>query len=681
MVRKSRDRVRRTARGLVALLLLLPAFLHAQVDVELSTRRLAVGERFTYEIRIDYEEPEDVSVPDVSFPGFRLVDGPSLRPVIRTTGSERTRIVEVRLAFEAVRAGRYVLEPIRLSVAGQQFETPARLVEVGERGARENVPFLARWVVPRAPLVVGEAAAVTLEIYNSREFVYPSAITVSTPENAIFEEVQGLGENAQRIVDGVTLYEIPVAVFMVTPSAGENLRLESAVVEWEELSATAPASDIPVIEAPDEIAASGAVGEFVISAELSATSISQAETVELGVRLSGTGNLHFLQMPEVTLDGFVIDDELRDERLAPAISGYTGYIEETLILRPDGAGTGRVAVEPFTYLDTGRNRVVTSRLPEFDLAVTPVKEPDLGESTDLSFSLLNAEEISSIEPRDWYRRAESYGLFAPGILAFIVLRLWKRKSAKGAIVALVALMLLGAAATDLPWADINRGLDTYEAGNFRASLHSFERAARHSPSSPGIQHNLSVLYFQRGDIGRSVFAAREAVRLNPSAGLLRNTLALVEGAAGLDSSVPGRHLVHPDLVFGALLVATNMLLVLLALRTGGLRPRRTALIAIGRILSMVVVIGLTVGLVVAVRTHSHQVGVVLDDLSLQRIPSETAESWLELPAGTAVEVVAEEGGFVLVRTDLGLEGWVPLERLLWRDNPALDILRYRAFAL
>jgi hypothetical protein len=64
-------------------------------------------------------------------------------------------------------------------------------------------------------------------------------------------------------------------------------------------------------------------------------------------------------------------------------------------------------------------------------------------------------------------------------------------------------------------------------------------------------------------------------------------------------------------------------------------------------------------------------------LSLRRIPSETAESWLDLPAGTAVEPIGEESGHVLVRTDLGLEGWAPLLQILWRENPALPLLRYR----
>jgi len=95
----------------------------------------------------------------------------------------------------------------------------------------------------------------------------------------------------------------------------------------------------------------------------------------------------------------------------------------------------------------------------------------------------------------------------------------------------------------------------------------------------------------------------------------------------------------------------------------------------------VIIVGLSIGLVIAARVHNDQVGVVLEELSLRRIPSEAAESWLDLPAGTAVDLLTEKDGFVLVRTDVGLEGWVNMDSILWPGNPAISVLRYRAFVL
>lgn len=682
MVRESRNRIARSpSRLVVGLLLLASGVGHAQVQVELSHRALSVGEQLTYDIQIDYEEPDDVVVPEVVFPGFRLVEGPNVRPATRVSVDQRTRVVEIRLGFEAVEPGRYVLDPVLIEVAGQVFQTPVKLVEVSQQGARDQVPFLARWVVPEDPLFVGESRAVSLEIYNADEFVYPSEIAVQAPAQAIIEEVQGLGSIGQAVVDGVTLYEIPVAVFMVTPSAAGSIRMESAQVEWEGLTSTAPSVSMTVVDAPLAIAASGAVGRFSLSASVDGSTISATETVVLTVRLEGAGNLHFLQLPGITVDGFRVESEERDERLTPVDIGYSGYIEDRLTLRPIGAGTGRVTIDHFAHFDRSLNRVVRTRIPGFEVQITPVKEPVTDEGPEFSFELLRSEQIASVEPGNWYRNPMSYGLFVPGLLVLLVMRIWKRRSSQASLIALAAFVFVAAASDYLPWTEINRALELYDAGDLTGAIHAFEDTSRRAPESPGIQHNLAVLYYQKGDIGRSVYAAREAVRLNPSSGRIRDTQQLIERAAGLDRSVPARHIVHPDLVFGVLAGVVNLFCVLLAFlgRPKGLR--RAGLLAIGQILLGVIAVALIIGLVMAASIHQDQVGVVLEELSLRRIPSHAAESWLNLGPGTAVDLITQKDGFVLVRTDLGLEGWVNMDSILWPRNPAISVLRYRAFVL
>jgi hypothetical protein len=682
MVRESGDRIARSSAGLVAgLLLLTSGLVHAQVQVELSGRSLAVGEELTYDIQIDYEEPDDVVVPEVNFPGFRLVEGPSVRPATRVSVDQRSRVVEIRLGFIAEQPGRHVLDPVRIEVAGQVFQTPPKLVEVGERGDRTRVPFLARWVAPAGPMMVGQARAISLEIYNANDFVYPSEISVQPPNQAIFEEVQGLGSIRQSMVDGVTLYEIPVAVFIVTPSAAGTVQIQPAYVEWEGLTATAPAVSLEVDDIPPAIAATGAIGRFTLSASIDRATLSATESATLTVRLDGVGNLHFLQLPELTVDGFLIESEERSERLTPTESGYSGFLESRFTLRPTGPGTGRISMDPFAHFDPTVGGVVRTRIPEFELQVTPVKEPVTEDGPEISFELLRADEIAAVEPWNWYRNPLSYGVFAPGLIFLLAFRIWKRRGAHATLVALLGFFLLGAVADDLPWEDINRAFELYDAGDRTGAIHAFEVASRRAPDSPGIQHNLAIMYYQRGDIGRSVYAAREAVRLNPSSGGIRATQMLIERAAGLDRSVPTPHLVHPDLVFAVLAGVVNLLLVLLAFAGRTKHLRRAGLLAIGQILLGVIAVALLIGLLMTASTHEEQVGVVLSELSLRRIPSQTAESWLILDAGTAVDLVSQKDGFVLVRTDLGLEGWVDMDAILWPRNPALSVLRYRSFAM
>jgi hypothetical protein len=55
--------------------------------------------------------------------------------------------------------------------------------------------------------------------------------------------------------------------------------------------------------------------------------------------------------------------------------------------------------------------------------------------------------------------------------------------------------------------------------------------------------------------------------------------------------------------------------------------------------------------------------VLFDSDPLRKIPGPLSTDWIQLPAGTAVEVVAKEGSDRLVRTGYGLEGWLSEESL------------------
>ncbi len=50
--------------------------------------------------------------------------------------------------------------------------------------------------------------------------------------------------------------------------------------------------------------------------------------------------------------------------------------------------------------------------------------------------------------------------------------------------------------------------------------------------------------------------------------------------------------------------------------------------------------------------------------SLKRIPLDEAQVWIQLKEGTSLLVEGSAQGFVLVKTGLGLEGWIKADSLL-----------------
>ncbi|MFW5684460.1 MAG: hypothetical protein ACOC1I_06380, partial [Spirochaetota bacterium] len=97
--------------------------------------------------------------------------------------------------------------------------------------------------------------------------------------------------------------------------------------------------------------------------------------------------------------------------------------------------------------------------------------------------------------------------------------------------------------------------------------------------------------------------------------------------------------------------------------------------------AVILIAGSLSGLVVSALRYDEQVGVVRSDVTLRRIPGSDADGWLPVTAGSAVEVVAGNGGFLLVRTVVGLEGWLKLDELLWPGSPIYPVLRFRGYVL
>ncbi len=680
MVCKSRVRRHHRSARLVALIVFglgLGVGLDSQVTTELSNQAIAVGERVTYIITIDHEEPEDVDVESPDFPGLRIVEGPNIRPISLLSGAERERAVEVRFVLEAVTAGRYVLPAVPFRVAGQPYVTSERLVEIGERRNRASVPFLARWSGTGRAISVGESRVYELEIYNVPDYLYPSSISLSAPQSAILEEVGGLGSIEQYVVDGVTLYAIPVAVFMVTASESGTLELPETRIVAGSLEAVAESRSVEILELPDAVRPSGAVGDFAFSASVTPSSLIRSETAELRIRVAGTGNLHFLGIPEPDLNGFQIEQDGTYESLVPTEVGYEGHVERVMTLRPAAQGPYRVDVSDFVFLDPESGRVERQSARLVSPVVLESNQP-VSETGDVTrVEILDRDELASLERRIWYDDPLSYGWFVPGLLAFFASRIWRRKDVAATLLVIGASMLLTNAASDrLPWSDIDRGYARYAEGNLPAAIGALERASRAVPDSPGLNHNLSVLYFQVGDVPRAVLAAREAVRLAPFSDRSRELLGAVERSAVIDRSVAPPHLVHPDFFFMLAAALVNTLFIGLAFGA-----RRHAANEIAAILVVLLIGGAITGLAITAYGHQHQLGILRSDITLRRIPEADADGWLPVKSGSAVRVLSRTGNSLLVQTVLGLEGWVSLEDILWNEVPVFSLIRYRGFLL
>ena len=638
----------------------------------LSENRLAVGESTTLTVTVRHEEASDVTVEMPAFDGFEVIDGPSIRPVSLLQGADTIRVVEVRTTVRASEPGRYVLPPLQLQVAGQQYQSDARLVEVGPRGARSRVPFLLRWRTTTDAVVVGQAIPVYLEAYNASEYFFPTSVAVPAPSAAILEEVQGLGSVDQASVDGVALYTVPIAVYIVTPTEEGTLVLPSATVARDDLQATSDSLTVQVDGTPAAIAASGAVGSFTYAASVDTDELSVTGEVALRLSVSGTGNLQFLQVPDPELDGLEVVAESREDRFAAVPGGYQGEIVRVVRLSPTRSGALSIRPSRFRWLDPSSGRVQAASAEEIAVVATDAAQP--APSFDLNIEPLTVEEIRALDRRTWHDTTASIGLIAPGLLVLIAIRLFRPRAAAAIALVCASLILIDAYSDRLPTEDLVRAHELAQAGEIRAALSATERASRSVSDSPGINYNLAIYYSRLGDLPRAVFAAREAIRLAPARSAPRELLGHIETRAGITRTIPPPHRLHPDVFVLATAVLVNALFV-----GAALIRRRRPVVFLGAILLVLLTIASAVLLLTTAFTHETQLAVAIEPITLTRIPGPASDGWLPVAGGTSLRIVADQGDALLVETSLGLQGWARLQDLIWPESPLLSVVRYRAF--
>jgi len=117
---------------------------------------------------------------------------------------------------------------------------------------------------------------------------------------------------------------------------------------------------------------SGAVGRFTMEATPPQGPLGANSSGTFTVRISGTGNLPFVQAPKLTLPAsFEQYDVKTTESIKTTAAGTSGYRQFEYPFIPRAEGSYRIEPVEFTYFDPGQMRYVTLASGETTLEVTP----------------------------------------------------------------------------------------------------------------------------------------------------------------------------------------------------------------------------------------------------------------------------------------------------------------------
>lgn len=414
--------------SLVALLVLavFPARADEEVTFEAnSPLTVAVGGAFRVEFSLN-AKPDKGSFVAPSFEGFDVLAGPaeSTGSSIQIINGSMTKSVSHTYTYVLLpqSAGTVTIGPAEVKVDGRTYRTrqlPIEVVDEGDGGrSQQQQPqssgsgdrqdaqsqigkddILLRAVVSRTSVFKNEPLHVAFKLYTRVPYV--NVVPESAPSFNGFWSQDLTNPNAEQVgreTYNGKVYETRVLIdYLLYPQQVGQLTIdpvEMTVVAQvviqsrnadpffgmgrEVLNVPRKVKSqrvtVTVKPLPDGAPASfnGAVGSFTMETNPPAERFAANSGASLTAKISGRGNLTFVQAPKLQLPAsFELYNVKTTESINTSTTGITGYrqFEYPFIARAEGS----YEVEPleFTYFDPQRMEYVTLRSKAMNLEVTP----------------------------------------------------------------------------------------------------------------------------------------------------------------------------------------------------------------------------------------------------------------------------------------------------------------------
>ena len=413
-----------------ALLLLAAfrAFAAGEVTFEASSPlTVAVGEAFRVEFALN-ADPDEGSFQAPSFEGFDVIAGPaeSRGHSVQIVGNSMTKSINYTITYVLLpqSAGNVTIGPARIDVEGKTYRTeplPIEIVNEGDASRARQQPqgrtggsgdaqasaqgqvakddILLRAVVSRSSVYKNEPLHVAFKLYTrvpyvnivpesapsfngfwSQDLTDPNSARVGreTYNGKVYETrvlydyllyPQQVGSLTIDPVDMTVVAQVVVQSRNADPFFGGGREVFNVPRKVQSQRATVTVKPLPS-GAPSSF--SGAVGRFTMDTQLPSERIAANSGATFTVKISGTGNLTFVQAPKLPLPtSFEQYNVKTTESINTSATGISGYrqFEYPFIARAEGT----YDIEPieFTYFDPQRVQYVTLRSKPLTLEITP----------------------------------------------------------------------------------------------------------------------------------------------------------------------------------------------------------------------------------------------------------------------------------------------------------------------
>lgn len=652
----------------IALLVAAAVGLSAQseegISIEVSPNPVGMNDRFGVTLQVPIEDSSMVEVeePELSS-DILLLRGPYIRPVyVDGPSGERIPRTEITYLYRCAGTGRYEIGPYRVSGTDRVYTTSPQLLEVGVYRNRQLViPLELEWSLSDTSAYVGQNIVGIVNALEQPEIRIFEDVQVGSPSEGFFQPAEGVGSINRVARGGRTLYEIPIAGYMLTPSTPGRIVLPQARVNYQDGQAVSDRPAIQVQPLPERVQESGAVGTFLLSAEMEKQELRQGEQVLLTVRVEGTGNLNYLQFPELQLEGFTQLQAEESSDYVPTQQGYQGHREYTYTLAAEEPGMKRVQVPSLSAVQPQTGRVYATRSYSFSVEVLS-ESTETGSARDESgfaFAPIEPAAMQQAEISIRFTQLESYAWLLPGPLLLLLFSLLRRRRIALILPALLLLSFGAAEFTSEPVVrTISKARAAYGQESYNTALSLYLEAVRLRPDVPELRYNAALSAFRTEDIGAAVLYARTALTIQPMNATYKAFLEFLAREYGINTDIEPPFPFHPDLFL--------LILTLLVNAAGFLgiiylfRHNNGFFIAAALLLVASVVVG--IGFSYSIVQSNRDIGVMVIQREavppVKKIPRIESSDAFNLKDGELVKIKGTAGEFYFIETGLGQKGWV-----------------------
>ena len=418
-----------------------------------SPLTVAVGEAFRVEFSLN-ASPDDGSFKAPSFEGFDVIAGPaeSRGQSVQIVGGTMTKSINYTITYVLLpqSAGNVTIGAAEIAVDGTTYRTqplPIEIVNEGDASQSQQRPsggdsdseadarnvqqqirkddILLRAVVSQTSVYKNEPLHVAFKLYTRIPYVnivpeaapsfngFWSQDLTDTKTARVSRETYNGKVYETRVLFEYLLYPQQVGTLTIDPvditvvaqvvvqsrrnldpffgsghevyNVPRKVQSQRTSIEVRPLPEGAPSSF------------SGAVGSFRMETDLPTDRFAANSGATCTVKISGTGNLTFVQAPKLALpasfEQYNVKTTESINASAPGISGYRQF-EYPFIARAEG--TYEIAPIEFTYFDLKRRQYVTLESRPMTFEITPDTKGGGGDAVVMQGRGMSKEEVKML---------------------------------------------------------------------------------------------------------------------------------------------------------------------------------------------------------------------------------------------------------------------------------------------